>query len=281
MSSSTPRLGAVHVRWLDDALEATNPGGFPEGASPRSLLVTTPRPRNALLADAVKRIGLVERTGRGVDIVYQGSPRFGRPPPDYSRSGPDTVVVRLTDGPADQRFPGLVVAEETRTGAPMSVDSLLALRELRERGSVDPAGLAPVIQRGEAEAERVLEQRGEAKVATKRGQSFHLSADSARRLGRPAAPGRGRAESPTEQEEAVLEFVAAHERITRREAAELVRLGPHQTTRLLDRLVERGRLTALGRAAGYVVLAPASEGDEADELNEVVAREARLRLVDG
>ena len=79
----------------------------------------------------------------------------------------------------------------------------------------------------------------------------------------------------------MLEFVAAHERITRREAAELVRLGPHQTTRLLDRLVERGRLTALGRAAGYVVLAPASEGDEADELNEVVAREARLRLVDG
>ena len=39
-----------------------------------------------LLADALKRIGLAERTGRGVDRIYEGFLRFGRDLPDYSAS---------------------------------------------------------------------------------------------------------------------------------------------------------------------------------------------------
>jgi ATP-dependent DNA helicase RecG len=34
------------------------------------LLVVEPRPRNPLLADAIKRIGLAERTGRGINLIY-------------------------------------------------------------------------------------------------------------------------------------------------------------------------------------------------------------------
>ncbi len=56
--------------------------------------MTEPRPRNPLLADALKRIGLVEWTGRGVDLIFQGTLRYGRPPPDYGRGTPTAVVVR-------------------------------------------------------------------------------------------------------------------------------------------------------------------------------------------
>jgi ATP-dependent DNA helicase RecG len=58
------RLGAVHVRFDDDGLTISNPGGFVEGVTLENLLVTEPRPRNPLLADISKRIGLAERTGR-------------------------------------------------------------------------------------------------------------------------------------------------------------------------------------------------------------------------
>jgi ATP-dependent DNA helicase RecG len=58
------RLGAVHVQWREDRLEIANPGGFPEGVRLDNLLVTQPRPRNPLLADAFKRAGIVERTAR-------------------------------------------------------------------------------------------------------------------------------------------------------------------------------------------------------------------------
>jgi ATP-dependent DNA helicase RecG len=64
------RLGAVHVQWHPDRIEISSPGGFPEGVRLDNLLVTAPRPRNPLLADAFKRAGLVERTARGIDTIF-------------------------------------------------------------------------------------------------------------------------------------------------------------------------------------------------------------------
>jgi predicted HTH transcriptional regulator len=48
--------------------------------------VVRPKPRNPVLADAFKRIGLVERTGRGIDLIFEGQLRTGHRPPDYERS---------------------------------------------------------------------------------------------------------------------------------------------------------------------------------------------------
>jgi ATP-dependent DNA helicase RecG len=67
------RLGAVHVRLDNDGLSISNPGGFVEGITLQNLLVVAPRSRNPLLADVVKRIGLAERTGRGIDRIYAGT----------------------------------------------------------------------------------------------------------------------------------------------------------------------------------------------------------------
>lgn len=58
------RLGAVHVQVHETHVRITNPGGFVQGIRPDNLLVTDPKPRNPCLADAFKRIGLVERIGR-------------------------------------------------------------------------------------------------------------------------------------------------------------------------------------------------------------------------
>lgn len=58
------RLGAVHIQWHGDRIEMANPGGFPEGVRLDNLLVTAPRPRNPLLADAFKRAGVAQRPAR-------------------------------------------------------------------------------------------------------------------------------------------------------------------------------------------------------------------------
>lgn len=57
------RLGAMLVRLEDDALGGSNPGGRVEGVTLANLLTTEPRPRNPRLADAMKRVGVVERYG--------------------------------------------------------------------------------------------------------------------------------------------------------------------------------------------------------------------------
>ena len=59
-----------------------------------------PHPRNVRLAEAFLRIGIIEKTGRGVDKIYLGQVTYGRAPPDFSRSDATgekerAVLVRL------------------------------------------------------------------------------------------------------------------------------------------------------------------------------------------
>lgn len=50
-----------------------------------------PHSGNSTLSDALKRIDLAERTGRGVHRIYEESLAYGKPLPDYSQSSETTV----------------------------------------------------------------------------------------------------------------------------------------------------------------------------------------------
>ena len=66
-------MGTRQVRVVEASgreLEISSPGGFPSGVRLDNLLVTPPHPRSPLLADAFKRTGLVERTGRGINRMF-------------------------------------------------------------------------------------------------------------------------------------------------------------------------------------------------------------------
>jgi ATP-dependent DNA helicase RecG len=123
------QLGAVHVQWHGTRLEISNPGGFPEGVRLDNILVTPPRPRNPLLADAFKRAGIVERTGRGVDTIFYEQLRNGRPAPSYGRSTSTSVVLELEGGTGNLEFVRLVV-KRGQEGWPLGSDDLLLLNGL-------------------------------------------------------------------------------------------------------------------------------------------------------
>jgi ATP-dependent DNA helicase RecG len=151
------RLGAVHVRWGAQAIVISNPGSFVEGVTLENLLVVEPRPRNPLLADAIKRIGLAERTGLGIDLIYQGLLRYGRPGPDYRRSDSKSVVVILPGGEADVGILQTIIEEENRLTHPLPVDSLITLGLLRQERRLDGARLARSIQKDDDAARQVIE----------------------------------------------------------------------------------------------------------------------------
>jgi ATP-dependent DNA helicase RecG len=245
------RLGAVHIRWEADGLIISNPGGFVEGVTLDRLLVTEPRPRNPLLADMMKRVGLAERTGRGVDLIYQGLLRYGRPAPDYSRSDASNVVLRLPQADADLPFLELILEEERRTGAPMPVDTLIALAQLRAAARLDISALSRTLQRDETETRALLGRLMEAGLVqahgSARNREYSLSAAVYRRLGRAADYVRQAAFDDVQQEQMVLHFVRQHGRITRREAAELCRLSSDQAKHLLLRLAGEQKLIGRGR----------------------------------
>ena len=97
-------LGQIYVKLQDGELTVSSPGGFMRGITIDNILRVPPTPRNPCLADAFKRLGLSERTGRGVDIIYEGLLRNGRPPPSYRRSTAAAVVVSMDARPADSRI---------------------------------------------------------------------------------------------------------------------------------------------------------------------------------
>ena len=145
------RNGAVHVQWRTDDIVISNPGGLPEGVRLGNLLVTPPRPRNPLLADALKRAGIVERTARGVDAVFGDQIRCGRSTPRYETDGQTGVTLALSRAEPDLDFVRLVVEEERRNGI-LPLPQLLLLDRLWRSGDVDVAEAAKLTQRSEQDA---------------------------------------------------------------------------------------------------------------------------------
>jgi ATP-dependent DNA helicase RecG len=247
------RLGAVHIQWYDDHIVISNPGGFPEGVHLDNILVTPPKPRNPLLADAFKRAGIVERTGRGIDTIFTEQLRNGRPAPSYERSTPTDVVLVLPGGKANLEFVRLVV-EESQAGRVLGLGELLLLNALWQERSLTTPQASGLLQKPEPDARTVLERLVEAGLAEARGErkgrTYHLSAATYRRLGVPSAYVRRRGFEPIQQEQMVLQYVRAHGRITRREVAELCQISSPQARNLLTKLVEKGLLSRHGQRRG-------------------------------
>jgi len=244
------RLGAVHVRLDEDGLTLSSPGGFVEGITLRNLLVAAPRSRNPLLADIVKRIGLAERTGRGIDRIYEGMLRYGRPAPDYEMSDASSVVLIMPKSDADTGFLEMILRHEEQTGTAMPIDSLLILSRLRHERRLTTADLTTDTQKSEQTTRTALEKLVEAGLVeahgTGRGRTYTLSAKVYRRAGQKAAYVRQAGFDPIQQEQMVLAYIEKHGSIKRGEVADLCHLSPPQAYRLLKRLKEQGQIQQTG-----------------------------------
>jgi ATP-dependent DNA helicase RecG len=249
------RLGAVYIQWHPDHLLMTNPGGFPEGITFQNILVHEPKPRNPRLAEAFKRIGLVEQTGRGVHRIFLGQLRFGRPAPDYTRSDSSGVRVVLRGRDASLEFAAYVF-DEDRAGRPLALDELLVLNQLFHERRMDTEGAARLIQKGPPDGRAVLERLQERGLlearGEKKGRIYHLSARVYRLLRQPAGYVRAHGISAIRQETMVLEYVAAHGRIERGQVMELCGLSRDQARRLLKRLIDAGKLSMRGSRPRWV-----------------------------
>lgn len=250
------RLGAVHVRLDDYGLTLSSPGGFVDGITLSNLLVAAPRSRNPMLADIVKRIGLAERTGRGIDRIFEGMLRYGRPAPDYAMSDASSVVVTLPKSDADIAFLEMIMRQEKQTGAAMPIDSLIILSRLRQERRLTTADLTADTQKSEQATRSVLETLVEAGLVEAhgagRGRTYTLSAKVYRSAGQKAAYVRQAGFDAIQQEQMVLAYIEKHGSIKRADATELCRIGPFQASRLLKRLVKTGKIASRGKGKGTV-----------------------------
>jgi ATP-dependent DNA helicase RecG len=232
-----------------------NPGGFPEGITQANILVHEPKPRNPRLAEVFNRIGLIEQSGRGVDRIYEGQLRYGRPAPDYSRTDASGVRVVLRGGQPSLAFAAFVY-EQDKKGTPLALDELMVLNALFLERRIDSETAGRLIQKGTAEGRSILErllERGLAEAkGEKRGRVYTMSASLYKRLGGVDGYVRSRGFTLVQQRQMVLNAIEAADggRITREKVAELCQIGGDQAYRLLRKLREDGDLDAHGKGRG-------------------------------
>jgi ATP-dependent DNA helicase RecG len=260
------RLGAVHVQWRGEEIGIGSPGGFVDSVKLEKLLVTVPTPRNPVLADAFKRIGLVERTGRGIDTIYEGQLRYGRQAPDYSRSTDGTVQVVLPSGQANLAVTRLILEHDTPARR-MSVDEMLAINAIEREGELDLDRAAELMQRSEAAAVSVLDRLVDAGVLQSRSERrarVYEFADAVLQgafAGAGSGPRRGGGVDVAQREDLVLQFVGEHGRITRSQAADLCQVEGREARQVLEKLVKRGALVVKGERRGSYYEMATADGE--------------------
>ena len=242
------QLGAIHVQFHDDYALVTSPGGFVTGVHVGNLLTAAPRPRNPLLADDFKRVGLVERTGRGVGIIYTGQLQNGRRPPDYGRSTNVNVTVTLDSGPADLDFVRLSIQANRHMGRALRVEELLALRAVWQAGKTSAEDLAPLLQQDVNGAAVLLAELARVGLFRLVEGAYTLAVERPQ-TGEKARP----ALSPAA---AILAHVRAQGRITRRQAIAATGLSEEQARYQLRKLTESGALELVGTGRGAYYRAP-------------------------
>ena len=105
----------------------SNPGGFIDGIRADNLLDAEPHGRNPALADAMKRIGLAERTGRGIDRIFEGFPAVRPIASGLLKFYAIQCETVYSQRSTDKAFICMVSEEQQRLGRSLPIHLLLAL----------------------------------------------------------------------------------------------------------------------------------------------------------
>lgn len=143
----------VTVEHSPSVFVVESPGPLVAGVTERNILTHPSKPRNRALFQAARKLRIAEETGRGIDRMFRELLRSGHDSPSISQTVDSTRVAFVGGAPRTQvvRFVEQLPAHERE-----DVDTLLVLFTLLTERTTTAAGLAPIIQKSETEAEAVL-----------------------------------------------------------------------------------------------------------------------------
>lgn len=254
-------IQAVRVAIEDEGLTISSPGGFIEGVNLKNLLTVEPHGRNPVLADALKRIGLAEKTGRGIDRIFEGSIVFGRPLPDYSETTSTYVKLFIQRAEPDLAFTKMISNEENRLGRSLPINSLLILSALQSQRRLTIAEISKVTNIGEIRAKAVVEKLVEAGLVDASGNNkarfYILSSKVYKEQDNIVGYVRQTGIDVVKYEAWIMELIQQQGgRVTRDNVVELLNVTPSQAYRLLKKMSDKGRIKLVGngRAAHYELI---------------------------
>ena len=130
--------GSIFVRQFARRLEVVSPGGLPPGITPANVL-DQQNPRNRRLAEALTRCGLIERSGQGMNMMFERAIRQGKALPDFAGTSGHEVRLSLPGQVGDPAFVRFMerLGEETLLG--FSTHDFLVLDHLHREQPLNDA----------------------------------------------------------------------------------------------------------------------------------------------
>lgn len=136
-------------------LAVTSPGPFISGITTQNVLTAASRSRNPRLAEAIRKLGLAETAGTGVDRMYAAMARVGHQPPVFEA---DLATVRVTlTGGAPNTYLTRFVASLPADAAD-DADAMLVLLTLLTRRTLTASDMSERLQKSVIEVQSVLDR---------------------------------------------------------------------------------------------------------------------------
>jgi len=174
---------SVFVRQFARRLEVVSPGGLPPGVTLQNIL-DQQRPRNRRLAEALGKCGFIDRSGQGVNLMFEQSIKQSKPLPDFGGTGAHEVRLTLRGVVTNPAFLSFLERVGAETLGNFSTRDFLVL-DLLKRGESVPVEmrdrLPALIELGLVEA-----------VGRGRGSRYFLSRRFSTALGQRGAHTRRR-----------------------------------------------------------------------------------------
>ena len=253
------KMGRVRVAVSDEGLTVANPGGFIEGISIYNLLTAEPHGRNPALADALKRVGLAEKTGRGIDRIFEGSLIYGRMLPDYSASTTVTVSLFIPRCVPDIQIAKMIANEQNRLGRPLPIHTLLILNHLKDAPNSDVHQIADALNLTDTIVKTVVEKSTETGLVeaygSGRSRSYLLAQHIYNSQDKKIGYARQTDIDEARHTELILQLAEKNEFISRNDVVQLLHVPERRASYLLKKLItaDKLRLANKGRYAKYTL----------------------------
>jgi ATP-dependent DNA helicase RecG len=142
---------SIFIKASPEAFVISSPGGLPAGVTNENILYKSSW-RNRRIAEVFEKAGLVERSGQGMDDIFQASIRDGKGQPDLSRSDKYSVILDIPARLKDKEFILFLEKITNEKQIIFSFEDMLELEAIREnRQSLRKELLEKFIQLGVVE----------------------------------------------------------------------------------------------------------------------------------
>ncbi|MDO8593130.1 MAG: ATP-binding protein [bacterium] len=214
-----------------------SPGGFPNEITPENVLNAPPHWRNRLIAEAFEGTELVERSGQGIDNIFEASIRQGKGLPNFNGTNGVTVQINIPAKVKDTEFIKFLEKVVNEKQAIFSFDEIYELEKLREKK------ILPVLKH----KEKFLKLGIIEKVGKTSGTKYILSHRYYSYQEKPGIYTRIKGFSRESKKELILEHLRREGRGRREDFIDAFpELKPQDVTNLLSELKREDKIKRIG-----------------------------------